>query len=411
METEKVMADNSASKSIQQCLKPRRQLFAATRQQKNVFFYHPGYQDGHNLLLNLPALDAGGIHHETARIACAILAACRFDGYFSTSKNGPKISDRPDDILQDKKYYFCIEDDIKYPIVPSFDNFQCPDELPESWLDDPAPIEPGIYRDARERDDGCRITGSFLPTELAHIIPQAQSEWWQKNLMYTYVANPDESFDAKCPDNTILLRCDLHKMWDDNRFAILPKAGGWYTHVLLNSTTTELEQEYHNLQLQPLRGVSRHFFFCRFALAIFAKSAFLRQRIRRKLVILDRSGSSKVREMSVDEYKELINLAARGTSRSSSPTKRQRRDQSESNPQDDRFSHVDDSPEDEIGDDAEEEFRRGRSRKRAGSPILPDDVDMGGRLAPSSPPLKRQRLTGTPVQPHTPPQSISPTSS
>lgn len=104
------MAESSTSKSIQQCLKPRRQPFAATRQQKNVFFYHPGYQDGHNLLLNLPAIDAGGIHHETARIACAILAACRFDGYFSMSKNGPKIPDRPDDILQDKKYYFCIQD-------------------------------------------------------------------------------------------------------------------------------------------------------------------------------------------------------------------------------------------------------------------------------------------------------------
>lgn len=104
------MADSSVSMPIQQCLKPRRQLFAATRQQKNVFFYHPGYQDGHNLLLNLPALDAGGIHHETARIACAILAACRFDGYFSMSKNGSKIPDRPDDILRDTKYYFCIED-------------------------------------------------------------------------------------------------------------------------------------------------------------------------------------------------------------------------------------------------------------------------------------------------------------
>ncbi|KAF5017923.1 hypothetical protein F66182_10119 [Fusarium sp. NRRL 66182] len=403
------MSESNAPESIQHCLKPRRQLFSTTRQQKNIFFYHPGYQDGHNLLLNLPALDAGGIHHETARIACAILAACRFDGYFSTSKNGPRIPDRSDDILQNTKYYFCIENETNYPIVPSFDNFQCPDELPESWLDDVASIEPGVYRDARERDNTCRITGSFLPTELAHIIPQAQSEWWQKNLMYTYVANPDESFDARCPDNTILLRCDMHKMWDDNRFAILPKAGAWYAHVLLNSTTTELEQEYHNLQLQPLRGVSRYFFFCRFALAILAKSAFLRQRTRRKLVILDCSGSSKVREMSVDEYKELINLAARGTSRGTSPTKRQRRDQSESNPRDNTISRVNVPADDELGDDAEEEFTRGRPRKRGGSPILPDDVDMDRKLAPSSLQSKRQRLASPPIQPHTPPQSISPT--
>ncbi|KAF4438794.1 HNH endonuclease domain-containing protein [Fusarium austroafricanum] len=41
----------------------------------------------------------------------------------------------------------------------------------------------------------------------------------------------------------ILLRSDMHKMWDDNRFAILPKAGGWYTHVLLNSNRKELEDK------------------------------------------------------------------------------------------------------------------------------------------------------------------------
>ncbi|KAH7186938.1 hypothetical protein BKA60DRAFT_473842 [Fusarium oxysporum] len=51
--------------------------------------------------------------------------------------------------------------------------------------------------------------------------------------------------------------------------------------------------------------------------------------------------------------------------------------------------------------DTEEEVTRGRPRKRAGSPIMP----------PSSPPPKRQRLTDTPVQPHTPPQSTSPTRS
>ncbi|KAJ3542926.1 hypothetical protein NM208_g3842 [Fusarium decemcellulare] len=399
------MVEQATSNCIQTYLRPRRQPFAPTRQgQKNVFFHHPGYQDGHNILLHLPALDAGGVHHETARVACAILSNCRFDGYLSLSKGGPRIQDGPDDILQDKKYYFCIEDDIEYPIVPSFENFKCPEELPESWSDTLAPIEPGIYESAAARDNGCRITGSYLPVELAHIIPQVQSEWWQKNLMYTYVANPDQSFDAKCPDNTIILRCDLHKIWDDNRFAILPKAGGWYTHVLLNSNTTELEEEYHNLELQPLRGVSRYFFFCRFALAIIAKSSFFRQRERRKLVILDKSGSSRVRDMSVDEYKKLINLAARGTSRSTSPTKRQRRDEPDETAQEDEYSHIDDTAEDDL----EEEAPRGRPRKRAGSPRVPLHDCSTNELASSSPPAKRQRLTDTLVEPHTPPKSMSP---
>ncbi|KAJ4248107.1 hypothetical protein NW762_012877 [Fusarium torreyae] len=404
------MADSATSNSIQQHLRPRRQPFAPTRQgPDNIFFHHPGYQDGHNLLLHLPAFDAGGIHHETARVACAILSNCRFDGYLSLNKDGPRIPYGPDDILRDKKYYFCIEDDKEYPIVPSFENFKCPDYLPESWSDALAPIEAGVYESAITRDDGCRITGSYLPTESAHIIPQAQSHWWQKNLMYTHVKNLDESFDARCPDNTIMLRCDLHKIWDDNRFAILPKAGSWYTHVLLSSKTTELKDEYHNLELQPLRGVSRYFFFCRFALAIIAKSSFFRQRERRKLIILDQSGSSRVRDMSVDEYKKLINLTARGTSRSISPTKRQRRDQTDENAEEDEFSYVHDTSEDDL----EADPPRGRSRKRANPHIMPSDDCSVGEPAFSSPPRKRQRqrLLDAPIQPNTPPKSISPTRS
>lgn len=41
-----------------------------------VYQCHPGYSDTSNILMGLPASDhpQGGIHHETARIACAIVA-------------------------------------------------------------------------------------------------------------------------------------------------------------------------------------------------------------------------------------------------------------------------------------------------------------------------------------------------
>lgn len=107
-----------------------------------------------------------------------------------------------------------------------------------------------------------------MPNANAHIIPQAQSEWWQRNSMFAFTVNADQGFDTKGPDDTILVRRDTHKMWDDHRFAIVPKAGKWVAHVLWNSPTVELEEEYHNLELQPLRGVSRYFPLCRFALAI-----------------------------------------------------------------------------------------------------------------------------------------------
>lgn len=74
-----------------------------------VFFLHPGYPDSKNVLLSLPALDSGGIHHETARIACAILADCNWNGFFSLTRDGPRLPAGSDDILTQNRYYFRIE--------------------------------------------------------------------------------------------------------------------------------------------------------------------------------------------------------------------------------------------------------------------------------------------------------------
>ncbi|KAG9511535.1 hypothetical protein KCU85_g10076, partial [Aureobasidium melanogenum] len=48
-----------------------------------VTFRHPGYRDEHNIIMVLPALDdaQGGIHHETALTACAIVAGNRWNGF------------------------------------------------------------------------------------------------------------------------------------------------------------------------------------------------------------------------------------------------------------------------------------------------------------------------------------------
>lgn len=71
-------------------LKPRRKLVpASSGTRKYITFLDPGYRYGANLLFRLPAVDVvinegeegcelrRGIHAETARIACAILANCR----------------------------------------------------------------------------------------------------------------------------------------------------------------------------------------------------------------------------------------------------------------------------------------------------------------------------------------------
>ncbi|XWX00026.1 hypothetical protein V2A60_008042 [Cordyceps javanica] len=211
-------------------LKTRRSAFGTSDTQQ-IFFLHPGYPEGHNLLLSLPAFDSRGIHHETARIACAILANSRWDGFLSLTKDGAAVADERDDVLLNTRYYFRIPDDDQYPVVPSYENFRCPTTLPESWAAGCPHIEPTATDDVGRRDQTCRATASTLANEIAHIIPQALSEWWQRNSMFTYTANPDLSSDTRCADNAILLRRDLHKLWDDHRFAFVPKQGYLIGHL------------------------------------------------------------------------------------------------------------------------------------------------------------------------------------
>ncbi|PLB53784.1 hypothetical protein P170DRAFT_420594 [Aspergillus steynii IBT 23096] len=104
---------------------------------QKIRFLHPGYPDNENVLLIFPALDSGGIHHGTARVACAILAKCKWEGYFSTTRDGPRITLDMDEILTNPIYYFRIDGDADYAITPSFDNFTFPETLPDYWREAP----------------------------------------------------------------------------------------------------------------------------------------------------------------------------------------------------------------------------------------------------------------------------------
>lgn len=372
-----------------------------------VFFLHPGYPDNHNILLTQPGFDSGGIHHDTAHTACAIFANCRWDGFLSVSRGGPKLAAGPDDVLPPGRYYFGIDGE-QYPVVPTFDHFLCPADLPASYTS--ASVLSSPADDVIRRDLTCRITACALPNETAHIIPASQNDWWQRNSMFLHTANPNQGLDTRCADNTILLRRDLHKMWDDDKFVIVPKAGKWVVHVLWNSSVADI-LEYHNLELQPLAGVSRHFFLCRFALALLSNSAFLGQRVPRKLFIVDDCSTEvQIRTMAADEY---LRKFSRATSRSQSPKKRQR-----STPG--NGSNGRDSPgAEERQDQNDEEDGRGRSRKRKRltetccDPFFEDlctkaavtsDIPCNSTPGPCQ---KRRRPSETLFRLHTPPRSAS----
>ena len=79
-------------------------------QTRLISFHHPGYAHPNDIIFELLALDhpSGGLHHLTALTACGIVAGNRFDGYFSTARNGQAIEDSPDSVLTGKDYWFHV---------------------------------------------------------------------------------------------------------------------------------------------------------------------------------------------------------------------------------------------------------------------------------------------------------------
>ena len=77
-----------------------------------VCLRHPGYNDTANTLMTLAALDhpEGGIHYETARIACAIVANNKWDGFLTETRSGKSVQVAADGILRGQNYYFRVSE-------------------------------------------------------------------------------------------------------------------------------------------------------------------------------------------------------------------------------------------------------------------------------------------------------------
>lgn len=89
---------------------------------RQIKFRHPGYPDDANTLLQLSACDeTNGIHYQTAHVACAIVAHNRWDGYFSTDKEGTGRIEplSSDDLLEEDEYYFHVPEGEHEPSLPS----------------------------------------------------------------------------------------------------------------------------------------------------------------------------------------------------------------------------------------------------------------------------------------------------
>jgi hypothetical protein len=212
------------------------------------------------------------------------------------------------------------------------------------------------------RDEVCRITASHSPLEIAHIIPVKHAEWWLTNSMFRHAAEPASSMATDCCDNALLLRKDVHHLWDDHKFAMVPKKNKWACHVLANPPTTELRDKYHNLEMQPLAGVAPEFLFARFALGVFHHlNLFLQAGVERALVLLGAEGRQETKKVVGPGCARQFGVGPK--SRSQSP--RNKRAAS---------SHAGDADED-VHEEwiAEQEGREGKRRRRLGG-----DDDAGG---------------------------------
>ena len=178
----------------------------------------------------------------------------------------------------------------------------------------------------RARDVKCRITGHFTGTQVAHLCPEHESEWFHQNSMSVH--NTDFTLDPENLlndlSNVVLMRSDLHLAFDDRKFTFYPKeTSKLVVHML--EPSPDLTQLYHNVQVQPPLKCQPSFLYARFAWAIFPSLAgFLSKPGVSRYLLLSRNTSTG-REFVAEEIAKPEQLRAKvSASRSRSPKKRQR---------------------------------------------------------------------------------------
>lgn len=172
------------------------------RPSRRILIYHPHYKYG-NCLLNLFAPDhpSGGLQHEFVAVICGIITGNRWDGWFTRTRDGPRITMASNEILRCGKYFFHLEnssDETPYPVIPIFREWTFPhNDLPRSWASLDAELPPSrilatsAFSNAIQvRDFSCRLTGYSEVTQAAHLVPQIEDEWYKQNDMGRYAASP-----------------------------------------------------------------------------------------------------------------------------------------------------------------------------------------------------------------------------
>lgn len=215
--------------------------------------------------------------------------------------------------------------------------------------------------------------------EKAHLCPVQENDWFHAQMMQDY--NTDEGRTGNMAiydvNNIMLLRADLHKSFDDRKFAFVPKDGTLVVHMLWASS--ELSMLYQNVRLHPMDSIPREFLLARFAWALFPMlEGFLLANKKRFLLSTIRPG--ELWEASAEECKYMTSKKG-APSRTNSPTKRLRNDGQ-------------DGPEDGVGLQSDErlmvEGLRRSKRGKSSDCVQVDDKSSDGMA------IGRSRASPTP---------------
>ena len=218
----------------------------------------------------------------------------------------------------------------RWPVVPTFQDWTFPIDLPETWTRCRRIQDAGLNTISqsnltaaiRQRDVTCRITAFESVTEVAHLIPEHERQWFLSNSMseWNSFLTLDPGNLLRDPGNVVLLRSDMHKSFDQRRFVFFPKdSDGFVLHMLESSS--DIGQLYHNTRLS-ITQCSLEFLFTRFAWSIFPFLLGFLSRSRSRLVSRLKADTG---ERVVEEITNAVVLGRQAAaSRSNSPTKRSR---------------------------------------------------------------------------------------
>ncbi|EJT71213.1 hypothetical protein GGTG_10473 [Gaeumannomyces tritici R3-111a-1] len=376
-------------------------------------FLHPGYP-GKAVLLSLPALDDGGIDFDTALAACGLVAGNRWsDGSFSLDRSAAVSVERPSDgVLREPEYFFQLPGplDPPYPIVPRFSHWLFPhDNLPPLWqrwaADATAATRTGEV--ARR----CVLSNYGDGLEMAHLLPASEDDWWYSNRMQRY--SPMQLFSSSPingPANLLTLRADLHRVFDERHFCLVPKVGDnsggdadplespqLVLHVFNSTPSGQLPGLWHNRAAHPIPAtVAVECLFARFAWTVLSPSVFdmflPSALVPRRLLLWSRDkGEWETEEASPEMCRQLwMNSRSRSPRKRSAPRSTGAAEEllvGESlGLYDSGYSRTDASEDDvyyyddELGTaERQEEEPRGRSRKRRLSSEAERDCDDFGQ--------------------------------